>query len=424
MTNITHLLPGGSGIKPTETDKGYTVRTYEPGSKIPTPIEAPPPANDAATTFSAKPFVWKDPSLAAKREWLYGDFLLRKTVSATIAPGGVGKSMLSIVEALSMATGYARLSDWVHQRCKVWLFNLEDTEDELERRFLAACKHYSIGAGDLDGHLFVNSGHDTPLVIATQTKNGADLVAPVVDAMEAEIRARGIDVLIIDPFVSCHQVNENDNGAIDAVAKSWAGIANRTGCAIHLVHHSKKTGGNKVEVEDARGASALINAVRSARVLNTMSKDEAEKAGVEDNHHSYVQITDGKANFAPLSDKSKWFKLEGVSLGNGGTGNLDDGDRVGVPVTWKWPEKPSLSDDDKGKILEHLTIGGPWRKDPQAKVWAGYGVIDALDLDPDNKAHKAQAKAIIADLLKSENLTIVKGEDEKRNPRDFIQVAS
>ena len=29
----------------------------------------------------------------------------------------------------------------------------------------------------------------------------------------AEIRARNIDVFTIDPFVSCHEVSENDNDA-------------------------------------------------------------------------------------------------------------------------------------------------------------------------------------------------------------------
>jgi hypothetical protein len=42
-----------------------------------------------------------------------------------------------------------------------------------------------------------------------------------------------------------------------------------------LVHHSRKTYGNEMTVEDGRGASALIDAARTARALNTMSKDVA-----------------------------------------------------------------------------------------------------------------------------------------------------
>lgn len=382
-------------------------------------------ANDEAVPLiEAKPFVWKPASQAPKRQWLYGSFLMRGTLALTVAPGGVGKSMLSIVEALSMATGHGKLHDFVHRRCRVWLFNLEDSDDELERRFLGACKLYSIGKPNLEGYLFVNSGHGTPLVIAHQDKNGLTIAKPVVEALMTEITSKGVDVVIIDPFVSCHQANENDNNAIDAVAKTWAAIANRTGCAIHLVHHSRKTNGGPVDVEDSRGASALMNAVRSARALNPMTKSQAQEAGIEDGHWSFVQISDGKANFAPRADKSKWFKLESVDLGNGGLGNLELGDRVGVPVTWSWPEPTKLSDVDRVAILKHLETAGPWRKDQQAKAWVGYGVIAALKLDPENKAHKAQARSIIVELLESEALVIMRREDEKRNMRDFVVVAS
>jgi 2,3-bisphosphoglycerate-independent phosphoglycerate mutase len=83
------------------------------------------------------------------------------------------------------------------------------------------------------------------------------------------------------PHLSSHGVSENDNGAIDRVAKTWAKIAEETNCSIELVHHSRKTNGNEVTVEDSRGAVALLSAARSARVLNQMTKDEGERAGVE-----------------------------------------------------------------------------------------------------------------------------------------------
>ena len=50
---------------------------------------------------------------------------------------------------------------------------------------------------------------------------------------------------------------ENDNNAIDVVAKTWTGIADATNTAIDLAHHSRKTGGAEVTVEDGRGAVAL-----------------------------------------------------------------------------------------------------------------------------------------------------------------------
>ena len=100
---------------------------------------------------------------------------------------------------------------------------------------------------------------------------------PVVDAVIATIKANHIDVVVVDPFVKSHRVSENDNNAIDAVATLWAEIADVTNCAIELLHHPRKHGGADITIEDGRGASSLISASRSARVLNRMTKEDARR---------------------------------------------------------------------------------------------------------------------------------------------------
>ena len=72
-------------------------------------------------------------------------------------------------------------------------------------------------------------------------------------------------VVIVDPFVSCHRVNENDNSAIERVAKSWARVAEETNCSVMAAHHNRKTGSEGATVDDGRGASALRDAARTAR---------------------------------------------------------------------------------------------------------------------------------------------------------------
>ena len=166
-----------------------------------------------------------------------------------------------------------------------------------------------------------------PIIIAEQTRDGARIIVPVVDAVIRTIKDQHIDVAIIDPFVSSHRVTENDNNAIELVAKKWAMIADATNCAIELVHHSRKTGA-ELTVQDGRGAVALLAAARSARVLNVMSEDEAAQAGVE-NRKWYFRADNGKANLAPPAEKAEWFNFVSVPLGNG--------DHVGVPVPWQFP---------------------------------------------------------------------------------------
>jgi hypothetical protein len=60
-----------------------------------------------------------------------------------------------------------------------------------------------------------------PIVIAEQTRDGAKIAAPVVEAVTKTIIDNHIDVVDIDPFVSSHRVSENDNTSIERVAKTW-----------------------------------------------------------------------------------------------------------------------------------------------------------------------------------------------------------
>lgn len=175
------------------------------------------------------------------RDWLYGRFLIRRQVSLTVAPGGTGKSSLAVVEALALATGRKLLHDTPYGQSRVWLWNGEDPLDELQRRIMAACVHYGISREEIADGLFVDSGRNTEIIIARMERNEVKIAVPVFDALVRTIEENEIDVVSIDPFVSCHAVPENDNGAIDRVVKTYAKIADKTGCAIHLVHHSRKT---------------------------------------------------------------------------------------------------------------------------------------------------------------------------------------
>ena len=123
-------------------------------------------------------------------------------MTATIAPGGLGKSTLVTAETLAQVSGKDLLGVAPEGRLRVWLWNLEDPKVETERKIQAVALHYGLTPEDIGDRLFVDSGRDQPLVIATATRTGAMIVRPVVDALVAEIIRRKIDVIVIDPFVS------------------------------------------------------------------------------------------------------------------------------------------------------------------------------------------------------------------------------
>lgn len=376
------------------------------------------PGADSVPAIAARPFVWQEPATIEPRRWLYDFHYVRKFVGATIAPGGVGKSALVALEALALVTGRDLLGRSPVERCRVWLWQGEDPIDEMQRRVTAAMLHFGIKPSEVEGRLFLNSGRDDPICIATQERDGVKVAAPVVDAMKATIRANAIDVVIIDPFVASHLVLENDNGAIDRVTKTWAKIAGDTDTAIELVHHSRKTGGAETTVEDGRGASALLATVRSARVLNVMSEDEAARAGIE-NRFAHVRLDFGKANLAPRSSEARWLRMVSVPLGNGPLGT--DGDSVGVFDPWKWPNPfDGVTTADLEKVLVAVRRG-EWRKDVQAKAWVGHAVGGALGIDADDPRQKERIKGLLRTWIKNGQLVVVPDLDEKRRLRDFVR---
>jgi RecA-family ATPase len=210
--------------------------------------------------------------------------------------------------------------------------NAEEDPDELDRRVAAICQRYGISQNDLGGRLFVKSVRDRPLRLATFVNGVATLNRPALDRLEKMIEQRQIDVFMLDPWVSFHAVNESSNMDMDLVVKQGLGtIASKTNSAGEIFHHpgKPKPGQAETTVEDARGASAILWAVRSARVFNFMTPDEAAKLGVtEDFRRLHVRIANGKANMGPLG-KAEWIKIE--------VENLPNGDEVACASRWSPP---------------------------------------------------------------------------------------
>ncbi|TNC49383.1 recombinase RecA [Rubellimicrobium rubrum] len=356
-------------------------------------------------------FVWRDPATIPPRPWLYGHHLLRRQMSVTVAPGGVGKSSLTIVEGLAMASGRPLLGDRPTDCLRVWLFNLEDPRDELERRVIAAMLHHRIAPEEVEGRLFLDTGREQPLCTAVQGRNGVQILQPVLGRLEAQLRTRQIDVFVVDPFISSHSVPENDNGAIDRVAKEWAALAERCNCAIELVHHTRKLNGEDGTSESARGAVALLAAARSGRVLNRMSETDRDKAGVKDDPATYFSVTRDKANLAPTSQRA-WRRMASVQLPNG--------DSVGVVEAWEWPNAFDGLTVANLLAVQRAIDGKHPRKDPQSQGWAGYIVASVLGLNAE--MDKARIKQLLTGWIKSGALREALIPDEKSRPRPCLEV--
>ena len=378
-------------------------------------------AHDGDKPIVATPYRWCDPSKISPRDFLYGRHTVRKFLAGKVAQGGVGKSTLIVAETLAMVSGRNLLGTTPPRCLRVWLWNLEDPIEETQRKIQAAALHYGLAREDIEPNLFVDSGRDQKLVIAETTRDGARIVRPVVDSLIEQIIERRIDVLIIDPFVSSHRVAENSNDDMDLVAKQWSAVAEFGNCAVELVHHSKK-GELEKTVELSRGAIAITDTCRSVQVLNRMTKEEAERAGVQ-NHRLYFRVYADKANLAPPLETSSWFRLENVSLGNGPHNFGAGGDEVGVVTIWRWPDAmDGITDADFEKVAVKIREG-KWRENPQARDWVGHAVATALGLNAADRGDKAKILGLLKAWRAAGLLAIVEGLDEKYMEKRFVQVA-
>ena len=300
------------------------------------------------TSIRATRFKWREPSTIPIRQFLYGRHTIRGFVSVSAAIGGVGKTTLKLVESVALVTGRDLLGDHLTGSAPVWYLGLEDPLDEYERRVAAIALYYGIPGAEIAAGLFLDSGRDQNFVIAVEERTGVKIVEPVVDAIIANVRDNGIGLIVIDPFVACHSVGENDNTRLEKVTREWARIAQVANCAVELIHHVRKgNGSTEPSADDVRGASAVVNAARSVRLLMPMSKEEAASAGIEDRRR-YFRVTFGKANLFLPSDVAKWREMKTQSLGNGGAGQDD---QVGVAVPWAWPNPlDRLNTSDVTKI--------------------------------------------------------------------------
>ena len=365
----------------------------------------------------ARPFVWRDPATIPPRPWIYGRWLLRHTVTALLAPGGVGKSALVVSTALALASGAPVLGKPIHGSPKaVWYWNLEDDLDELSRQFHAAAQLHNIDPARCGDRIFVDSALDgAELCTATDESGDFRIIMPIMESIADQVKARRIDVLIIDPFVSSHQVDENHNSKIDRVVKQWARVAKDANCSVVLVHHTRKLAGQEVTAEHSRGASAMVNAARSTLVLNRMGQEEAEQFGISDRaeQRRYFSVRDDKANRAP-PEAQEWYRIASVDLGNG--------DSVGVPQPW---QPTDIFADITPNHLYRCQVAiseGEWRESVQAKQWAGHAIAPVLGLNIDDKSDKAKAAKILRTWLVNGALKTVDKPDDKRNVRQFIEV--
>lgn len=366
-------------------------------------------------------YLLPDPAGIPSRKWLEGRHYMRGIVTATVAPGGFGKTSLSLFETLEM----------VKKGLRVWYISAEDDRDELDRRIAAYVERHKITPMQVAGNLYIDDKLTFPFKIARMGKAGPVFDQEKLTAFEAAIADVHIDVVIFDPFISFHYLPENDTAAMDAFIKRLGEITARQNCCIELSHHVRKPnmGQAEITVYDARGAGAIVNAVRSCRVLNVMNPVEVEQVNAAavseaskiapDQRFSYLRIDSGKRNMAP-PEKARWVHLVSIEIANG--------DHVQAVEQFDFPKVFSKITTADVNWIKHLLRLHDYRADSRSSEWIGHPIAERFgriptETCPKRKYAKGDIKWINSVISAWENNKVfarVAREDEHRKPRDWF----
>jgi hypothetical protein len=279
-------------------------------------------AKMSGSPFQPRSFSAQSLDSIPPRRWLMGSRLQRGKATGGVAPGGVGKSSFSLATAIAIALGDSRLTgETVHESGAALVIYNEEDYDELHRRIAAICKFWQIDPKRLEGRLFELCSVSGELKVVRLDKNGASVVMPEVGLMVDYCKARGIVYLCCDPFITFHNVPENDNTNIDVAARQFSRIADQANLAVDLLHHISKGDGDSEghagDITRARGAAALGAAVRNSYTLAAMSEKTATKLNIKEDYVRFVRMDDGKRNYSLRSGGTAWFYLESVTIANG-----------------------------------------------------------------------------------------------------------
>jgi AAA domain len=291
------------------------------------------------------------------RRWLLGNQFCRRFLSGLVAPGSTGKTALRMLQCLSLAIGRALTGQHVFKRCRVLMVSLEDDSEEMRRRILAAMLEYGISRDQVKGWLFYACPKGVKLAEIT---NGSRQAGVLEKQLRAWIKKHRPDLLMLDPFVKLHALEENDNAAMDFVCDLLVTLAIEYDIAVDAPHHTKKGQLAPGDPDAGRGGSAARDAGRLIYTLTAMSEEEAKQFGINpEDRATYVRLDKAKVNLAPPARVAEWFKLVGVQLDNGND-EYPSGDEVQTVAPWTPPKLwEGLATETLNAVLSEIDDGMP-----------------------------------------------------------------
>ncbi len=330
-------------------DPGEETASDEPETE-PRSDEPQPKADEDALLIDAD--TW-EPAETPRRPWVAPGYALRGAVTLVAGPPSALKSSLMLGWATSIALCWKFGRFHPAEPGKTIIYNVEDDGPEQRRRLEATLRQFDASPADIAGKV-IRVAPRTVGTLIVRDENGRLHFTPAMEQLDKLIAKHRPAMFIADPFTELHNSEENDNTAIRSIVAKFRELAITYNMAVIILHHTRKGAAYSPGDPDiARGASAIIGAVRIAVTLTLMSEDDAKAFGLPtdiEQRSNFVRLDDAKSNYAPLRS-AQWFEKVPYTLANG--------EVVPAAVPWTPPEAKVASLQDLTVLAAAVSCGCP-----------------------------------------------------------------
>jgi len=226
--------------------------------------------------------------------------ILPKHRTTFAAPGGTGKTQLTLWMALHVAAGRKLFDKYEIKRPgRVLVMNAEDPKSQLQRRLIQLANHMDWESNEekfaaFENIAFVDFETSTVNLSAqVQRTNHYDITATVMEIIKA-YKEVGLSWVIFDPMTLFGFDEAGGNDSASAMMKASGILADQLSCAVTYVTHTTKAGARSGEADmhTTRGAAAFGDLTRAHwNLVNFRAYDTATKT-------RYLQLSFDKSSYA------------------------------------------------------------------------------------------------------------------------------
>jgi len=227
--------------------------------------------------------------------------ILPKHRTTFAAPGGTGKTQLTLWMALHVAAGRKLFGRYeVKRPGKVLVMNAEDPKQQLQRRLITLANSMEWDSeaekyAAFENVAFVDFETDTIALSAqVQRTNHYDITKTVQEIIKS-YKETGLSWVIFDPMTLFGFDEAGGNDSASAMMKASGILADQLNCAVTYVTHTTKAGARagEADMHTTRGAAAFGDLTRAHwNLINHRPYDPLSRT-------RYLQLSFDKASYAP-----------------------------------------------------------------------------------------------------------------------------